>query len=44
MRKRLLVVLFGVLFLSLIVWAWIDGGERPLRDISEPLTLPGDAS
>lgn len=44
MRKRILVVLFGVLFLSLIVWAWIDGGERSLREISEPVTLPGEAS
>ena len=44
MRKRILVVLFGVLFLSLIIWAWIDGGERPLHEISEPVTLPGETS
>ena len=27
--------------LALLVYAWIDGGRRPLRAISEPVALPG---
>lgn len=26
---------------GLLAWAWADGGEQPLRAISEPVALPG---
>ncbi|MFM2273489.1 MAG: hypothetical protein RL702_2554 [Pseudomonadota bacterium] len=26
---------------ALLGWAWADGGEQPLRVISEPVTIPG---
>ena len=32
------IVVFGVL--AILVIAWIDGGEEPLRTISEPVELP----
>lgn len=25
---------------ALLGWAWYDGGERPLHEISVPITLP----
>ena len=26
---------------ALLVYAWIDGGEEPLRPIEQPVPLPG---
>ena len=26
---------------AVVAWAWIDGGERQLSTIEEPLPLPG---
>lgn len=26
---------------ALLAWAWHDGGKRPLRAISEPVSIPG---
>lgn len=43
MNKRKVVsglVLIGFL---LLVLAWYDGGEEPLREIVQPVALPGDA-
>ena len=31
----------AVVIAALLAWAWIDGGQRPLRPIAEPVTLPG---
>jgi hypothetical protein len=33
----------AVLVLAVLVWAWIDGGKQPLRDIAEPVAVPGAA-
>ncbi len=33
------LVLIGIL---LLVLAWHDGGEEPLREIVQPVALPGD--
>jgi hypothetical protein len=33
----------GVVVLALLVYAWIDGGEEPLRPIVEPVAVPGNA-
>jgi hypothetical protein len=33
------LVLIGIL---LLVLAWYDGGEKPLREIVQPVALPGD--
>lgn len=41
MRKDWLLMGTAVMLLALIAFAWIDGGEEPLRPISEPVTLPG---
>ncbi|WP_268237102.1 hypothetical protein [Tsuneonella deserti] len=30
----------AALFALLLVYAWIDGGEEPLRPLSEPVELP----
>jgi hypothetical protein len=33
----------GAVLLALLVYAWIDGGEEPLRPIVEPVAVPEDA-
>lgn len=33
------LILVAVL-LAMLVWAWWDGGERPLEPIVEPVQLP----
>jgi hypothetical protein len=30
----------GAMVIALLVYAWIDGGEEPLRPIIEPVALP----
>lgn len=41
-RKRRNWVLAGIagLAAALIAFAWIDGGEEPLRPIAQPIPLP----
>ena len=39
--RRLLVA--GVVTLALLVLAWFEGGEEPLRAIAEPVALPEEA-
>lgn len=34
----------GVLLAVLLGWAWIDGGEQPLRPIAQPVAVPGSAA
>ena len=31
----------AVALAALLGWAWADGGQQPLRAISEPVALPG---
>lgn len=33
-------VIVGALILALLVVAWIEGGEVPVRPIAEPIILP----
>ena len=33
----------GVLVALVLAYAWIDGGEEPLRPIAEPVAVPGAA-
>ena len=37
--RRIVVIVIG-LVLAVLLYAWIDGGEEPLRPISEPVPLP----
>lgn len=30
-----------MLVLAFLVYAWIDGGREPLRDIAVPVVVPG---
>lgn len=39
-RRRLLAGLGALLALALVMLAWFDGGEEPLRPIAEPVVLP----
>jgi len=32
-----------VLLAVLLTYAWYDGGTEPMRPISEPIDLPGEA-
>jgi hypothetical protein len=41
-RSRIVKWLAAALAL-LLAYAWIDGGGEPLRDIREPVALPGGA-
>ena len=43
MRKNLLLRGLGAAVLLLIAYAWIDGGERPLGEISQTVAVPGAA-
>ena len=41
--KRFWLVLAA--FVALVfVYAWVDGGEEPLHDISQPVAVPGGNS
>jgi hypothetical protein len=39
-RNRIILAVLGIVLLAL---AWYDGGERPLREIVEPVAVPGAA-
>lgn len=39
-RNRIILTLLAV-FLAVMMIAWIDGGEEPLRPIVEELDVPG---
>jgi hypothetical protein len=41
MRRNGLLWGLGAAVLLLIAYAWIDGGERPLREISHNVAVPG---
>lgn len=42
-RKAWIWTLAAIGLIAALAWAWIDGGERPLEWIEEPVELPGDA-
>jgi HAMP domain-containing protein len=39
-RKWVGVILIGAV-LAVLAWAWVDGGVRPVRPISQSVSLPG---
>lgn len=41
-NRRVGLIVIGVLVLVLAL-AWFDGGEEPLRPITQEITLPEDA-
>lgn len=43
MTGRRVVWAVVVLVAALLLYAWIDGGEEPIRPISEPIDLPETA-
>jgi hypothetical protein len=43
MTGRRAVGAIVVLVAALVLYAWIDGGEEPLRPIAQPVALPGAA-
>ena len=42
-RKAWIWTLAAIGLTAFLAWAWLDGGERPLAWIEEPVELPGVA-
>jgi len=40
---RILLLLALVLITALLAWAWVDGGRRPLTEISQTVAVPESA-
>lgn len=40
MRRQWVLIALAVLVLLLLAYAWIDGGEEPVRTITEPVAVP----
>lgn len=38
--RRTVVILAAVVVVALLVWAWLDGGREPLREIAVPVSVP----
>lgn len=43
MRGKGIVAVVAALILALLVYAWIDGGREPLREIVQPVAVPESA-
>lgn len=43
-RKAWIWTLAAIGLTALLAWAWIDGGERQLEWIEEPVQLPAGAA
>ena len=43
MRAKWILLGLAVAVLALLVWAWLDGGRRPVREIVIPLAVPDSA-
>lgn len=39
-----MALIAGVLAGIVVIYAWVDGGEKPLRTITQPVAVPGAAS
>ncbi len=39
-KPRTIGFLAAAIVLGLLLYAWIDGGEQPLRPIAQPVDLP----
>jgi hypothetical protein len=44
MTSRRIVWWVAALIMLLLIFAWIDGGEEPVREIIQPVELPGAAA
>lgn len=42
--RRIWWLLAVLLAVAVLVYAWIDGGEEPMRDIVVPVAVPGGVS
>jgi len=40
LEKRRIGWIAGAIVVALLAYAWIDGGEEPLRPIVEPVAVP----
>jgi hypothetical protein len=40
LEKRQIGWIAGALVIALLAYAWVDGGEEPLRPIVEPVRVP----
>ncbi|MFT4027360.1 MAG: hypothetical protein QM676_11240 [Novosphingobium sp.] len=43
MRGKRVAVGLAALLLAVLVYAWVDGGREPLRDIAVPVAVPEPA-
>lgn len=43
MRKGWVMAGLGGIVLVILIYAWIDGGREPLREIVVPVALPSSA-
>lgn len=43
MRRNYLLLALAAVALSILAYAWIDGGREPVRLVVEPVPVPGDA-
>jgi hypothetical protein len=41
MRGKGIVMVLAALVLAVLIYAWIDGGREPLREIAVPVAVPG---
>lgn len=39
-KPRMIAIAAAVAVLGVLIYAWIDGGEEPLRPIADPVELP----
>jgi hypothetical protein len=44
MRGTGIVAIVAALILVLLIYAWMDGGREPLRDIAVPVAIPAGAA
>ena len=44
MRGTGIVGIVAALILAVLVYAWIDGGREPLREIAVPVAIPAGAA
>ena len=42
MSSKNVVSILAAIVVLLLVYAWYDGGEKPLREIVEPVGMPGE--
>lgn len=40
LEKRRIGWIAGAIVVALLAYAWVDGGEEPLRPIVEPVAVP----